>query len=153
MPDAISLRDRVPPPVRTRLSMAALVIVAAVTLVIGSGVGRSAPPSLASRAAALEGHIRCPSCEDLSVAQSEASSAISARRQIVAMLSTGSTDAQIEASFVARYGPSILLEPASSGLGVLVWLLPLVAVVLALGALAALFWRRQRELQRLRAGP
>jgi cytochrome c-type biogenesis protein CcmH len=153
VPDAISLLHRVPPRVRTRLSMAALAVVAAVTLVIGSGVGRSTTPSLGSRAAALESRIKCPSCEDLSVAQSEASSAISARRQIVAMLEAGSTDAQIEASFVARYGPSILLEPASTGLGVLVWVLPVVAVVLALGALAVLFWRRQRELQRLRAGP
>jgi len=34
-----------------------------------------------------------------------------------------------------------------------VWFVPLVAVVLALGALGVLFWRRQRALSRLRAGP
>lgn len=153
MPEVASPRERVPARVRTRLSVAALVIIAAVTLVIGSGVGRSSTPSLAVRAAALESRIKCPSCEDLSVAQSEASSAISARREIVSMLKAGSTDAQIEASFVSRYGPSILLEPSSSGLGVLVWVVPLAAAVLALSGLAVLFWRRQRELQRLRAGP
>ena len=87
------------------------------------------------------------------MAQSEASTAIEARQQIRAMLARGESDSQIEQSFVARYGPSILLVPPASGLGALVWFIPLVAVVLALGALGVLFWRRQRALSRLRAGP
>lgn len=86
------------------------------------------------------------------MAQSEASTAIEARQQIRAMLARES-DSQIEQSFVARYGPSILLVPPASGWGALVWFVPLVAVVLALGALGVLFWRRQRALSRLRAGP
>jgi cytochrome c-type biogenesis protein CcmH len=134
-------------------SAVALVVIAAVALGIGSGVGRSSPPTLGARAASLEAKIKCPSCEDISVAQSDASSAIEARHQITAMLARGATDAQIERSFVARYGQSILLVPPSSGLGALVWLIPLVAAVLALGALGVLFWRRQRALTRLRAGP
>jgi cytochrome c-type biogenesis protein CcmH/NrfF len=67
------------------------------------------------------------------------------------MLAAGDSNAQIEQSFVARYGSSILLVPPSSGLGALVWALPLVGVIVALGALGALFWRRQRALNRLRA--
>jgi cytochrome c-type biogenesis protein CcmH len=134
------------------VSAVALVVVAAVALAIGSGLGRSSSPTLATRAASLEADIRCPSCEDISVAESNASAAIEARHQISAMLSRGSTDAEIEQSFVARYGPSILLVPPSSGLGSLVWLIPLVAGVLALGALCVLFWRRQRAFATLRAG-
>jgi cytochrome c-type biogenesis protein CcmH len=134
-----------------RLSALALVVVLGVALAIGSGLGHSAPPSLSSRAAALESRIRCPSCEDISVAQSEASSAIAARRQIAKMLAAGDSDAVIEQSFVERYGTSILLVPPSSGIGALVWVLPLVAVVLALGSIGVLFWRRQRALVRLRA--
>lgn len=135
------------------VSAVALVVVAAVVLTIGSGVGRSSPRTLAQRAASLEREIRCPQCQDLSVAQSNASSAIAVRHQISQMLAAGATDAEIKQSLVARYTPSILLVPPVSGLGALVWFLPLVAVVLALGALGVLFWRRQRALLRLRAGP
>ncbi len=67
------------------------------------------------------------------------------------MLAAGDTDAQIDQSFVDRYGPSILLVPPASGLGELVWVLPLVGAVLAIGAIAALFWRRQRALAALRS--
>lgn len=134
------------------VSAVALVVVAAAALSIGSGVGRSSAPSGAVRAASLESRIRCPQCEDISVAQSEASSAIQARRQITSMLAAGSTDAQIEQSFVDRYGPSILLSPPATGLGALVWILPSVGATLAIGAIGVLFWRRQRALGRLRAG-
>jgi cytochrome c-type biogenesis protein CcmH len=134
------------------VSAVALVVIAAVALSIGSGVGRSSTPSVVVRAASLESQIRCPQCEDISVAQSQASSAIQARRQITSMLAAGSTDAQIEQSFVDRYGPSILLSPPASGLGALVWILPSVGAVLAIGAIGVLFWRRQRALSRLRAG-
>jgi cytochrome c-type biogenesis protein CcmH len=134
------------------VSAVALVVVVAVALAIGSGVGRSSTPTLAARTAALESRIRCPQCQDVSVAQSEASSAIQARRQIARMVAAGATDAQIEQSFVDRYGPAILLSPPASGLGAVVWFVPLGAAVVALGALGVLFWRRQRALSRLRAG-
>jgi cytochrome c-type biogenesis protein CcmH len=135
------------------VSAVALVVVAAVALAIGSGLGRSSSPTLAERATSLETEIRCPSCQDISVAQSEASTAIAARQQITRMLARGETGSQIEQAFVARWGPSILLVPPASGLGALVWLLPTLAAALALGSLATLFWRRQRSLSRLRADP
>jgi cytochrome c-type biogenesis protein CcmH len=134
-----------------RLSAVLMVVVLGVALAVGSGLGHGAPASLSSRAAAVESRIRCPSCEDISVAQSQASSAIAARHQITRMLAAGDSDAMIEQSFVDRYGPSILLVPPSSGLGALVWVLPLVAVVLAVGSIGVLFWRRQRLLMALRA--
>ena len=34
--------------------------------------------------------------------------------------------------YIDRYGDSIFLKPPSSGLGLLVWVLPVVAVVLAI---------------------
>jgi len=134
------------------VSAVALVVLAAVALSIGSGVGRASTPTGAGRAASLESRIRCPQCEDISVAQSQASSAIQARRQITSMLAAGSTDAQVEQSFVDRYGPSILLSPPATGLGALVWILPSAGAALAIGAIGVLFWRRQRALGRLRAG-
>ncbi len=133
------------------VSVVALVVIAAVALAIGAH--RSGPPTLAQRAAAVESRIRCPSCTDISVAQSEAPSAITARHQIESMLRSGTTAPAIEQSFVDRFGPSILLAPPTTGVDALVWVLPVAGLVLALGFLGALFWRRQRALVRLRGSP
>jgi cytochrome c-type biogenesis protein CcmH len=123
-------------------------------LLIGSGAFDSHPASLAQRATSLETQIRCPSCEDVSVADSEASAAIAVRHQVTAEMRAGWSDQRIEAALVARYGPTILLRPPSSGLAALVWVLPAVAAAGALVWMGALFWRRSRQLAELRAsGP
>lgn len=134
-----------------RVSFVAALAVLAVSLVIGSGVTSSRPPTLAERAAAVEAVVRCPSCQDLSVAQSNASSAIAVRHEITRDLAHGEPAAQIEDALVSQYGPSILLSPPDSGLSSVVWLVPAVAGPLALLALLTLFWRRSRALARLRS--
>jgi cytochrome c-type biogenesis protein CcmH len=134
-----------------RASFALALVALAVALLIGSGVTSSAAPSAAQRAAALETQIRCPSCDDISVAQSSAASAIAVRHEVARLTASGVSDQAIEQRLVAQYGPSILLAPPDSGLSSLVWILPLVAGVLAVGGLGVFFWRRSRTWQRLRA--
>jgi cytochrome c-type biogenesis protein CcmH len=134
----------------SRVSLIGVVIVIAVSLVIGSGIGRSAPPTAAARASALDRIIRCPVCDDISVADSQASQAVAIRRNISTMVDQGKSDAQIEQALVDRWGPSILLSPPKSGWTALVWVLPLVAVVVALAGLGVFFWRRQATLRSLR---
>ena len=138
--------------VRGRASFVLALVVLAVALVIGSGVTSSATPDAARRAAALETQIRCPSCEDVSVAQSSAASAIAVRHEVQRLAAAGVSDHAIEQRIVAQYGPSILLSPPDSGLSSLVWLLPLVAGLLAVGGLGVFFWRRSRSWRELRAG-
>ena len=123
----------------------------AVALVIGSGATASSAPTAAQRAEALDTQIRCPSCEDVSVAQSSAASAIAVRHEVAHLSASGLSDQAIEQRLVDQYGPGILLAPPDSGLSSLVWLLPLVAGVLSIGALAVFFWRRSRSGRRLRA--
>jgi cytochrome c-type biogenesis protein CcmH/NrfF len=132
------------------LGLAALLVVLGVALAIGSGVGSGGHQTNAERAAALDSQIRCPSCADLSVAESSASSAVAVRHQIATLVDDGRTDEQIEDALVAQYGTTILLRPPTSGLTSLVWIVPAVAGALAVGALAVLFWRRSRALDRLR---
>ena len=81
----------------------------------------------------LESIVKCPACDDLSVAQSNAPAAVAIRHEISARVHAGATDTQILTSLEARYTGVILLSPSASGLGVLLWLLPLVVVLLGVG--------------------
>jgi cytochrome c-type biogenesis protein CcmH len=138
-------------PLGARASFVLALAALALALVIGSGVVSSGTPTASQRAAALDTQIRCPSCEDISVAQSTASSAIAVRREVARLAASGVSDRAIEQRLVAQYGPSILLSPPDSGLSSLVWLVPLVAGILALTALGVFFWRRSRSWRGLRA--
>jgi cytochrome c-type biogenesis protein CcmH len=119
-----------------------VVLVAA--LVVGSGALSSSPPTAAQRAAAIEAVVRCPTCEDLSVAQSSAPTAVAVRVAVVQQIAEGRTDGQIKDYLVARYGASIVLDPPATGWSLLVWLLPLAGGAMAVALLVAVLLRRRR---------
>ena len=115
----------------------ALVAVAAVAVILNPhGSGQTA------RIAHLESLVRCPACHDLSVAESNATSAIAVRNEITAAVKSGRSDNQILTSLEDSYGTSILLSPPTSGLGVLLWLVPSLGVVLLVGSAVRLTRRR-----------
>jgi cytochrome c-type biogenesis protein CcmH/NrfF len=78
----------------------------------------------------LERLVRCPACEDLSVAVSNATSAIAVRNEIVRDVHHGESDNRILTSLEDAYGPSILLSPSTSGLGIVLWVVPVGGLVL-----------------------
>jgi cytochrome c-type biogenesis protein CcmH/NrfF len=125
-------------------------IVVAVALVIGSGVLDSGPPTGAQRAAAIEAGIRCPSCTDISVAQSNATTAIAVRHQIESMVQAGRSTASIEQVLVSEYGQTILLVPPDTGGVPLIYVVPLVAGAAALVGVGVVFWRRSQQFRTLR---
>ena len=136
------------------LGFGLLVVVLAVALAFGAGLGSTGRSGDAARAAALDSQVRCPSCQDLSVAQSSASAAVAVRREVARLVRQGRTDQQIESTLVSQYGPTILLRPPVAGLSALVWVLPIVGGAAAVALLAVLFWRRSRQLRALRSeGP
>ena len=102
----------------------ALVAVVTLTLVV-------APTSdgAQARIAHLETLVKCPACEDLSVAQSNATSAIAVRHEIAQRVRAGESDNQILTALESVYGSSILLSPSTSGLGTLLWVVPILVVV------------------------
>src|SRR5687768_5972318 len=69
------------------------------------------------------------------------------REEIRARVRDGQGTGEIRAYFVSRYGEGILLEPKRSGAAALVWVLPVLGGLVAVGALVATFrrWKRQRE--------
>lgn len=102
-----------------------LALVAAVALAV---VATPHAPTTLARVAHLESVVRCPACEDLSVAQSNATSALAVRRQISRAVRAGQSDSQILTTLESTYGPQILLSPPTTGLGALLWITPLAAL-------------------------
>jgi len=109
---------------------AVLAIVVAVVLVIVAwpGGGKDA----GARAHDLAAELKCQECQGLSVADSSAPTSVAIRADIKRRIARGESDAEIRQAYVDRYGEQILLSPEGSGLGLVVWVLPV--VVLALGA-------------------
>jgi cytochrome c-type biogenesis protein CcmH len=129
-----------------RVAWALLAVVVAGALALGSF--HPGPDSDTARISHLDSVIKCPSCEDLSIAQSNAPTAIGLRSIVAADVRAGQSDAEIEQYAVSRYGPSVLLEP-DGGIGSVAWALPLVALAVAVGAVGAFLWRRRRPVARV----
>ncbi len=95
-----------------------------------------------ARIAHLETLVRCPSCDDLSVAVSNATSAIAVRHEIASKVHEGQSDNKILTSLESAYGTSILLSPPTTGLGVLLWVVPLLGLLLLIASAIRLTRRR-----------
>lgn len=121
---------------------ALLLVVLAFGLWLGSR-GPAARPSLDQRTRAIASEIRCPSCEDLSAAESNSEGAVAVRSLIRSDLREGRSKTAIESYLVGRYGPDIILRPSGHGLTSLVWVLPAAAALLA-GSGVLLALRRWR---------
>jgi len=131
--------------IKRLLPVVALVAVIVTALVIG-GAGRDrGPRSPAARTTAIAEDLRCPVCQGLSVADSHTPTAEAIKEDIRRRVDAGEGDGEIRASYVARYGEWILLRPETSGVGALVWVLPVGALLLGLGGLAFAFRRWRRE--------
>jgi cytochrome c-type biogenesis protein CcmH/NrfF len=141
--------DRPALPLWSRIGLPLVVLV--VALVIGSGVISGSQQTLSQHASAIERVIRCPSCIDVSVADSDESTAIAVRHEIVKELHQGRSSGQIEQTLVSQYGPTILLVPPDSGGFALIWIIPIVLGAAALAGVLVLFVRRSRQFASLRA--
>ena len=113
-------------------------------MVIGSGALDSSPPTAGQRVAALEAGVRCPSCTDLSVAESNATTAIAVRHQIESMVAAGRSDAAIDQALVSEYGQTILLVPPDAGGVRCIGSSRSSSVPAALAGVGMVFWRRSR---------
>jgi len=76
--------------------------------------------------------LRCPVCVSESVADSAAEVSVNMRNKTAELLEQGKTKAEILAYFQERYGDWILLNPPKRGIHLLVWILPVVAIVIGI---------------------
>ncbi len=91
----------------------------------------------------IEGEVMCPICGTLL----ELSDSPQARREkvyVAKLVAAGKTKAEIKDELVAQYGPAVLALPEASGFDLTAYLVPVLAILVAAGALAfsVVRWRR-----------
>ena len=129
-----------------------LAAIAVAALVVGTH--RSSPPaSLDARVMHIAAEVRCPVCEGQSAAQSQAAASVQIRDQIRQQLVSGESEGQILAGLVRAYGPSILEKPEATGVGLVVWVVPVLALIAGLAGLTVAFRRWRGRLGDPSAGP
>src|SRR5262245_29092657 len=97
--------------------------------------------------------LRCVVCQNLSVADSPSEMAGQMRAIIRERLAAGESPAEVQRYFVERYGEWILLSPPRRGFNLLVWLLPLVAVVVGLAVTVPQAWPWTHRRRGVRTAP
>ncbi len=124
-----------------------LAVVAAVVcaLVFAMTAGSSSSSSAAERADDIAHGVRCPTCRGQSVAESAAPAAQAIKVEIRRRVAAGETKSEIEQFLEGRYGEDILLTPPRSGIGGLVWIIPVVVVVGAAAGLGVALQRWSRR--------
>jgi cytochrome c-type biogenesis protein CcmH len=125
----------------SRTAWAVLAVAAAALLAVGSY--HPAPTSAEARISQLDSLIKCPGCEDLSLAQSQAASALALKAEVANWVHEGWSSAEVEQAVVARYGASGLLVPPR-GAGALLYAVPIALISAAALVLLAFLWRRRR---------
>jgi cytochrome c-type biogenesis protein CcmH len=134
------------PAVRRWLPLGLLGVVLVGALIIGTTTSSPAP-TVADRVHHITARLRCPVCSGETVADSAAPISADIRTAVAERVVAGQSDGQITAYIVHQY-PGTLLTPPTSGVGLIVWLLPVLAFVAAAGLLALAFarWRARPAL-------
>jgi cytochrome c-type biogenesis protein CcmH/NrfF len=108
-----------------------------------AGSARSAPPAPQTTVNEIEGEVMCPVCGTLL----ELADSPQARREkvyVAKLVASGKTKAEVKDALVTQYGPSVLALPKASGFDLSAYLVPVLALLIAIGALAfsVARWRR-----------
>lgn len=131
-------------PIRKKLAAAAAILLLTAAATTAWGLSGAA---LDGRAREISDGLRCPTCQGISVNDSEAAFSRQIREKVRRMLQEGQNEKQIQAYFVSRYGEWILRAPKKEGLGLVLWILPGLLMVLA-GAWIAFNIRRAASATR-----
>lgn len=95
----------------------------------------------------LAKELRCPKCQNQSIADSDAPVALDLRAMLLSEIEQGKTDDQIMQSMVNRYGEFILYRPSFSSKGGIVWLMSIMIILFAVAILLFFVKRRKNIMQ------
>ena len=91
----------------------------------------------------LTAELRCVMCQNQSLADSNALIALNLRREVLALMRQGRSDAEIKDFLVARYGEFVLYKPRMEGRTWLLWAGPALLLLAGAGAVAVVVRRRK----------
>jgi cytochrome c-type biogenesis protein CcmH len=133
---------------RRWLQWVALTVVVMGALVLGAQ-GQHHDPNIDAHVRRVASQVRCPTCSGQSVADSNAASSQAIRDDIRTRIQEGQSDGAIRSFLVSRYGSDILLNPPASGVSGLVWALPVMGFIIAIGGLGLAFrrWRAHGDVE------
>ena len=131
--------------VSSRLSVLALLIIAALFVVLPAAAQE---PVTDDEVNEIARDLYCPICENTPLDACPTQACQDWREEIRVQLSEGRTQAEIEQYFVERHGARVLAQPRFEGFTILVWLLPILAVLLG----GFLFWRYLTSIRQPGAG-
>jgi len=110
-----------------------------------TGTGPSADKEIERRVHEISDGLRCPTCQAISVNDSEAAFSKQIRDKVRRMVIEGQSEEDIKAYFVSRYGEWILRAPKKEGLGLVLWILPILLVVVGAGLIFYRVYHRSAE--------
>jgi cytochrome c-type biogenesis protein CcmH len=92
-------------------------------------VATVADSALDAQTTAVASTLRCPVCQGESLQDSPSDLARQMRAVVRDKLRAGETPDEVRAYFVSKYGEWILLEPTTTGLNILLYVIPVLLVV------------------------
>lgn len=102
-------------------------------------------PELRERFRSLAGELRCPKCQNETIAESGAPISSDMRKRVRQLLREGHSDEEILDAMVARFGDFVRYRPEFSPRTWVLWLGPFVAIVVGVGIAIALAIRARRR--------
>lgn len=100
------------------------------------GKGPLEDPALEARATRLASELQCPVCQGQSINASPAPMAQQMKDLIRSQVADGYSNEEVREYFISKYGEWVLLNPKAAGFNLLVYILPVVAL---LGGVAFVF--------------
>ncbi|MFI6326754.1 cytochrome c-type biogenesis protein CcmH [Micromonospora chersina] len=114
---------------RWRRALVALVLVT-LAGAAGTALARSAgDPARQDPVRAVSAGLRCPACQGESVADSRSPIAAAMRQVVADQLAQGRDGTEIRRWFVQRYGADVLTDPPARGVRLLLWGVPVLALL------------------------
>ncbi|MFY0989464.1 cytochrome c-type biogenesis protein [Halomonas sp. C05BenzN] len=129
---------------RSLITTLALLLVAGLAQAAAIEVREFDDPVLEQRYRSLTASLRCPTCENQAINDSDAPVSGDMRDRVYLLLQDGRSDMEIRDHMVQRFGDYVLYNPRLEGRTFLLWGLP-AALVLLGGVLVILVVRARRN--------
>jgi len=126
-----------------RLFVLALLL-AAGSVFAKEAVPAAEDPALEARLLRITAELRCLVCQNQTIADSHSGLAEDLRREVREQLRKGASDEQVVQFMTDRYGDFVRYRPAFKASTALLWVGPGALMVIGLGGLAYVLWRRNR---------